>query len=315
VVAALVLLLHALVLGLLPRAAGPGWKAQPALSVRQIVVQPPAPTPPTTPAQTSADKPPLQPKPRAERTPQPTLAESAVAGAEPLAPPEAASSPDPGGLSVPVYTTRAPAPALLRFEMRRGPSTGPATLEWRPQADASYELTLQGRALPPIDWVSRGGFDAAGIAPLRHTESRRGRELRAVNFQRDSGRISFSGPAAEYPLVPGAQDRLSWVVQLASILNANPALTQPEAQVSIFVAGSRGDAEVWTFTVLARVALDLPAGPVPAAVHLIREPRRPYDTQAQIWLDPAREHLPVQMLLRVRATGEGTEFRLLEHRP
>jgi hypothetical protein len=42
----------------------------------------------------------------------------------------------------------------------------------------------------------------------------------------------------------------------------------------------------------------------------LREPRRPYDTQAQVWLDPARHHLPVQALLRVRATGEGTELRL-----
>ena len=46
------------------------------------------------------------------------------------------------------------------------------------------------------------------------------------------------------------------------------------------------------------------------AVHLLREPRQPYDTQAQVWLDPARHHLPVQALLRVRATGEGTELRL-----
>ncbi len=227
---------------------------------------------------------------------------------------EAPLAPDPGGLSVPIYATRAAAPARLRYEMRRGPSTGQAALEWRPTSD-SYTLTLQGQALPLIDWASRGGFDAAGIAPLRHTESRRGRELRAANFQRDTGRITFSGPVVEHPLVPGAQDRLSWTLQLGAILNANPALTQPEAQVSIFVAGSRGDAEVWTFTVLATVALDLPAGPVPAALHLIREARRPYDTQVQIWLDPAREHLPVQMLLRVRATGEGTEFRLLAHSP
>jgi hypothetical protein len=47
-------------------------------------------------------------------------------------------------------------------------------------------------------------------------------------------------------------------------------------------------------------------------VHLLREPRRPYDTQVQVWLDPARQHLPVQAWLRIRATGEGTELRLLE---
>jgi hypothetical protein len=76
------------------------------------------------------------------------------------------------------------------------------------------------------------------------------------------------------------------------------------------VAGARGDAEVWRFTVQPPAELDLPAGRVLGAVHLLREPRRAYDTEVQVWLDPAREHLPVQLWLRLRATGEGTELRL-----
>jgi hypothetical protein len=78
----------------------------------------------------------------------------------------------------------------------------------------------------------------------------------------------------------------------------------------MFVAGSRGDAEVWVFTALAQETLDLPAGTVPAALHLRREPRRAYDQQVEVWLDPARHHLPVRARLLVRATGEGTEFLL-----
>ena len=212
---------------------------------------------------------------------------------------------------MPVYATQLPPPLALQFEMRRGLSVGQAVLDWQPGA-GGYQLTLQGRATgaPAIGWASLGGFDSDGIAPLRYTESRRGRELRAANFQRDSGRITFSGPAVEHALVPGAQDRLSWMVQLAAVLAANPALAAPEAQVSMWVVGTRGDAEVWTFTVQGRAALDLAVGRVEDAVHLVREPRRPYDTQVQVWLDPQRHHLPVQALLRVRATGEGTELRL-----
>ena len=100
------------------------------------------------------------------------------------------------------------------------------------------------------------------------------------------------------------------MVQLAAVLTANPALGAPDAQISIWVVGSRGDAEVWTFTVQGRATLDLPIGRVDDALLLVREPRRPYDTQVQVWLDPQRHHLPVQALLRVRATGEGTELRL-----
>ena len=143
-------------------------------------------------------------------------------------------TPDPGGQTVPVYATRLPPPATLQFEMRRGIAVGQAQLEWQPGADQDhYRLTLQGSAVgaPAISWASQGGFDAAGVAPLRYTESRRGREVRAANFQRDSGRITYSGPAIEHPLVAGAQDRLSWMLQLAAVLAANPALAEPDAQV------------------------------------------------------------------------------------
>ena len=317
--AGLVLLLHAVLLGLLPRAPGPGWREQPArwVQVRQTFTSPvSAPSTPSATALPMALPTPSKPLERAAAAPAPARDEEAAttaAEAPPKPSPELAAepAPDPGGQTVPVYTTLPPPPVSLQFEMRRGMAVGQAQMDWRPGEDR-YRLTLQGHAVgaPPIGWASQGGFDAAGIAPLRYTESRRGRDVRAANFQRDSGRITFSGPAIEHPLVAGAQDRLSWMLQLAAVLAANPALSEPDAQVSMWVAGSRGDAEVWTFTVQGRVALDLPIGRIDDAVHLLREPRRPYDTQVQVWLDPQRHHLPVQALLRVRATGEGTELRL-----
>ena len=218
---------------------------------------------------------------------------------------------EPGGLTVPVYTTRVPPPLTLHFELRRGLAAGQAEFDWRPQA-SHYELTLRSQVMgaPLTGWTSRGGFDSAGVAPVRYTESRRGREVRSANFQRDNGLITFSGPAVQYPLVPGTQDRLSWMVQLAAVLAANPALAVPDAQILMWVVGTRGDAEVWTFTVQGLAALDLPIGRVGETVHLTREPRRPYDTQVQVWLDPARHFLPARVSLLVRATGEGTVLEL-----
>jgi len=313
-----VVLLHLTLLGLLPSAPGPGWRAQPArwVQVRHVVaplstaVAPPpalAPQVPPTPRPSLAQAPSARLAPPKTAVPPPPGPLAAGAAAEAVAD----RTPDPGGQTVPVYTTLLPPPATLLFEMRRGIAVGHAQLEWRPGEDR-YRLTLQGSAVgaPAIGWASQGGFNAAGVAPLRYTESRRGRDARAANFQRDSGRITYSGPAIEHPLVAGAQDRLSWMLQLAAVLAANPALAEPDAQVSMWVAGSRGDTEVWTFTVQGRVALDLPIGHIDNAVHLLREPRRPYDTQVQVWLDPQRHHLPMQALLRVRATGEGTELRL-----
>jgi len=78
------------------------------------------------------------------------------------------------------------------------------------------------------------------VAPLRHAELRRAREQRAVNFQREAATITFSGPQVAYALPPGAQDRLSWMIQLPAILEADAALTRAGAVVTLFVAGTRG---------------------------------------------------------------------------
>jgi hypothetical protein len=224
----------------------------------------------------------------------------------------AEAGPAPGAAPPPVYATQLPPAVTLHYELRRGAARSRAELQWRP-AGNGYELALrsEGAGGAALGAASQGGFDASGLAPERHTESRRGRDLRAANFQREAGRITFSGPTIDYPLVPGAQDRLSWMVQLAGVLAANPALALPGSEVLMFVAGTRGDGEVWTFKVIEMAEVELANGTVlHTAVHLQREPRRPYDTQVDVWLDPARRYLPVRTRLVVRATGEGTELLL-----
>ncbi len=215
------------------------------------------------------------------------------------------------GMRVPVYATQLPPPVTLHYALQRGRSSGQAELHWATDG-ARYELAwrgaLAGVALPAATSVGR--LDAHGIAPERQSESRRGRELRAVNFQRDSGRITFSGPQREYALPPGAQDRLSWMLQIAGVLAADPSLAQVGARVQLFVAGPRGDAAPWVFEVTGHETVDLPAGPVADAVHLRREPERPYDTRVDLWLDPARHHLPVRARLLPLPAGEGSEFVL-----
>lgn len=340
-----VLLAHALLLGLLPLGVGDGWRGgvKPALQVRQIAV----PAPPTAAAMPEVPAPPLpavpvpaplpapaasQPEARVvEPAPtEPVVAAVAPAASAPEAEPEtardtapvaaqaqpAASSGDAGGQPLPVYATRLPPPVLLRYELRRGALAGAGELAWRPD-EGRYALTMEGTAfsINVLNWRSEGGFDAAGIAPERFVDRRRSRDVRAANFQRDKGVITFSGPQLEFPLLPGAQDRLSWMLQLPAIVAAEPAKYGPGAQISLFVVGARGDADVWTFTVEASEALELPAGRVEAALRLRREPRKPYDTLGEIWLDPARSFLPVRVRLSVPQADESTEFLLREMQP
>jgi hypothetical protein len=161
---------------------------------------------------------------------------------------------------------------------------------------------------------SRGAFDAAGIAPERHVDSRRGRDAQAANFRRDSGRITFSGPSTALPLAPGTQDRLTWMLQLPAIVDARPARFGPGERIVMWVVGARGDVGVWTFVAEARETIEVPAGSIDGALRLTREPLQPYDTRVEVWLDPARHHLPAKVRMSIPQTGDMTEFALHDAR-
>lgn len=307
---ALVLLLHAWLLGTLPALpgfGGPG-EATRVLQVRQIVVQPP-------PVALAADSAVV---PQAPRTWPPRRALPAPAAAPVEATPAVAPDPAPpsppaaaGGTALPVYPTRLPPAVTLQYAVQREGALRAgglqAELRWRPADDGRYELTM---SLAATGWASVGTVDEHGLAPERQVETRRGREVRAANFQRDSGRITFSGPQLELPLLPGAQDRLSWLLQLAAVLEANPGLAGTGGEVTLFVAGPCGDAGLWTFNSQGAETAELPAGATAGAVHLRRRPERPHDTRVDVWLDPARHHLPVRLRLQNRAEIEPTDFVL-----
>ncbi len=303
--AALVLLLHGWLLGTLPALpgfGGPG-EAPKVLRVRQIVQAAPVAV------ATVAAETPLTPAPTPPARPRRVAPGPAAAAEQAPAAPEP-TPPATGGTSLPVYPTRLPPAVTLQYAVQRdGPLRAglQAELRWRPADDGSYELTL---GLAATGWASVGRIDAHGLAPERQVETRRGRELRAANFQRDSGRITFSGPQLEFPLLPGAQDRLSWLLQLCAVLEANPALADAGSQVTLFVAGPRGDAGLWTFSSQGTETAELPAGAVAGTVHLQRAAERPYDTRVDVWLDPARHHLPVRLRVQNRAEGEPTDFLL-----
>lgn len=251
----------------------------------------------------------------AEPTPSAEPLLRLVAASQAAAPPASASARHSGegteGTEVPVYATRLPPAARMQYELRRGALRGSGQLVWLP-GEATYGLSLEGSAFGAllIGQSSSGGFDAAGIAPLRFLDRRRGRDEQAANFQRERSLITFSGPDVQVALQPGTQDRLSWMLQLPAIIEAAPARFVPGTHITLFVVGARGEASVWTFDVEARETITLPAGTLAGALRLKREPRKPYDTQIEVWLDPARHHLPVRVRQAVSQGGDATEFLL-----
>lgn len=299
----------------------------PAMQVRAMAEVPAVMTPAAPLAAERATPPPLRAVPKARVAGPPAepaevlvLAAAGASTATPApgvapraptpAPAEAAVLATPAEETIPHYRTRLPPAVTLRYDMQRGSVHGNGELQWRPAGDR-YELTLEGRVagLTVLTQSSRGGFDSEGMAPLRFTDRRIRRPMTAANFQREAGKITFSGPLTEYPLHPGAQDRLSWMIQLGAIVAAEPALSAAGAKASLFVTGSHGDAGVWVFRCLGPEVVETRSGAV-AAVKFRREPRGPYDTTVEVWFDPQRHHLPVRAALRSGPNDEGLELRL-----
>ena len=215
------------------------------------------------------------------------------------------------GAAAPTYSTD-PAPAVtLDFDFRRGQHPGTAQLHWAPQGDR-YSLTLQTQieGRPGLGWQSHGSWDSAGLAPERYTEGRNGRAARAANFQRDQGVVSYSAQTQSFALPAGLQDRSSWLLQLGAVLQANETLREVGTDIHLWVTGTRGRPELWTFQVLAQAPLTLQSGQTTQALHLLRAPSRLYDTEVQVWLDPAQHHLPLRLQMLLHATGEGLQFEL-----
>jgi hypothetical protein len=320
--ASAVLMLHVLALD----AAETGPVALPQgpvpLSVRLIEA------PPEAPAVVVAPEPVAPPRPRALPAPRPrppALAQVAQAGPAPAPeqsdrpaptaeapvppPAPAASGPIPPEAPVPVYKTRIAPPMTLRYELRRGGITGNGELQWAPQGK-HYELRLEGKVagFTLLTQVSEGEIDAHGLAPTRFTDQRTRRAAQAANFQRDKGVISFSGPPEQYVLVPGVQDRLSWMLQLGAIVSAEPGRAKGGQKVSLYVVGSRGEVDTWVMDFAGTENVQGTGGTV-RAVKFEREPRKPNDSHIEIWLDPARNHLPVHAR---QANGDGGDvFELL----
>jgi hypothetical protein len=245
----------------------------------------------------------------------PRVATSATLLAANTASAPAAAPPPADDEAIPHYRTQMPPAMTLRYEVQRGVLHGTGDLAWRPQGE-HYELKLEFKlsGLVILSQASSGAFDSDGIAPLRFTDQRLRRAATAANFQRAADKISYSGSSKEFPLRAGAQDRLSWMVQLAAIVAADPRLAKPEAKVVMAVTGSHADLGVWVFRCIGPDAVAARGGSIDA-IKFVREPREAYDTTVQVWLDPQHHDLPVRATQKSGEGDEGYELRLLEVLP
>jgi len=171
---------------------------------------------------------------------------------------------------------------------------GEGRLQWR-QDGKEYEakLELSGALLPTRRQQSSGRITSQGLEPLRFSDKARSEE--AAHFQRDEGKVSFSSNRPDAALLPGAQDRLSVMMQLGAMIAGRPKNFGPGTTISIQTASTR-DAEVWQFTLEGEEVLQL-AGRELNALKLTRNPRKEFDQKVELWLAPGMDYVPVRLRL------------------
>jgi outer membrane biosynthesis protein TonB len=226
-----------------------------------------------------------------------------------------ASSPTAGNIAG-TQSLRVPGSVKLSFAATGQRGASPmqgvfGTLEWL-QDGSSYDarLTLKLLFSTILSQHSAGKIGPSGIEPERYSESRRG-EL-ATHFVRDQGQILFSNNAPPVPLLPGAQDRLSVVMQLGGLLAGDPSRYPGGSQITVQTAGTR-EAGPWVFNIEGEEKLAVQAGEF-VVRKLTRSPRKDFDVKLEVWLAPSLGYLPVR-IKQTQPNGDFADMELRESLP
>lgn len=218
----------------------------------------------------------------------------------------AAAGSEASGTIAGTQALRIPGSVTLDFEATGQTGASPqrgvfGELVWL-QDGSRYDgrLTLKAVFFTLLNWHSTGRIGPSGLEPERYSESRKSEV--ASHFVRDQGQIVFSNNAPPVPLLAGAQDRMSVMMQLGGLLAASPERYPAGTRISVQTVGTR-DAEVWVFVVGEEEKLALPAGEY-AARKLTRDPRKQFDRKLELWLAPVYGYLPV----RIRQTEANGDF-------
>ncbi|MDQ0573764.1 hypothetical protein QFZ42_005598 [Variovorax paradoxus] len=323
-----------------PAAAAPAAEAKPPPPAKpRRPREPSRPRPAAAPEPTPVPTPLVAEQPPAE-TPEITAQNATDSGAN--APAPAASAPAGAALGGSGSTSNAgigDGGAAGAASATAGNVVGPEALRIPGSVKLAFAVTGQQGASPmqgvfgDLDWLQDGSsYDArlslkflfktirsqhstgkigpTGIEPDRFSEARKGEV--ASHFLRDQGQVMFSNNAPSVPLLPGAQDRLSVVMQLGGMLAGDPGRYPAGSRISVQTVGPR-DAGVWVFNIEGEEQMTVPAGDY-AVRKLTRSPRREFDDKIEIWLAPALGYLPVRMK-QTQANGDFADMQLRESLP
>lgn len=149
-------------------------------------------------------------------------------------------------------------------------------------------------ASAPMTAEARGRLGPGGFLPERYAhKGPRRSEVTVFDYGKEE--IRYESIKEPFPLLKGIQDRLTFMIQLAWMLQANPDQFGLGQTVSLPIAG-RNKVEQVDFVVLSDADLALPGGVVVPALHLSsnRESSR-YSVKIDVWMDRTDRLLPVRV--------------------
>jgi hypothetical protein len=239
-------------------------------------------------------------------------AEFAVAAAPEPPPPPTAAPRQLRETAGSFRTDVVPASVKLIYEVQTNkfPYSLNGELVWI-SAGGGYQATLMFGAFGQKRiQTSRGQISEGGLMPERFSDKYRSEV--AAHFNRQEGKVTFSANTPDAPLLAGAQDRLSVLIQLATLVASAPERFTSATTLTIQTIGPR-DADLWLFTVGGTETLTLPGGAL-EVVKLTRNPRQAYDQQVDIWLAPTLGYLPARIRI-TEANGDYIDQKWLRSEP
>lgn len=171
---------------------------------------------------------------------------------------------------------------------------GDGAVTYRRAGDAyAMASTLRAAGIFDADQSSEGSVGNEGLRPAKFSQRSGRRPPLTVDFDWRDGQVAFSQTAAQAPIQPQMQDRLSLLFQLAWRQRSAP----DAPTIEIPVASQRSTA-TYVFTDREDATLVLPAGRF-ETVRFARH-RKDAGDVLEVWLAPALCGLPV----RLRFTDE-----------
>ncbi|MFM2051352.1 MAG: hypothetical protein RL682_1843 [Pseudomonadota bacterium] len=198
-----------------------------------------------------------------------------------------------------------PAPVRIKYnvkgEVKGFPYFANAELLWL-QDGKTYDarLEISHFLLGSRVQTSKGLISAQGLEPIRFGDKVRSEV--AAHFERDKGKVIFSANTPEAELLPGAQDQLSVLLQISTLIGSDPTRYSRGTQLPFQTIGPRS-AENWVFTAGELEKITLHSGET-TGLKFTRPPTSEFEPRLEVWFGPDAGYLPV----RVRLTQSNGDF-------